>query len=426
LIMNILLLTSYLGDNEPLVFPIGLSCIKSSLNNHNVKVYDVNLSKMPFEEIKEIIAIFVPDVIGISLRNIDSTNKRKVVFYYKYLSETIDIIKSCSNAKIVLGGSGFSIFANEIMFDEPRIDFGIFLEGEIAFSELLKNIETPENVHSLYYRKNGKVIFTGTGSLPGAMQFNMISSNGMPFERYKKYRDAIGIETKRGCSLSCIYCIYPFLNGRSYRLKDHVLVVDEIECLINKHGIERFMFVDSVFNIPKKHAEEICREIIKRKLNVRWSAWFKEKNIDREFLVQLKEAGCDNLIFSPDGFSDDVLAKLGKNITTQDILETYQILKRENGFEVNYNFFKNPPGQNFRNLISMVLFIIQAKMKLKKRVHFEFNSLRIEPHTKLYEIALKEGIIKKSDNLLFPKYYTQRKTWFIEKLFNLMLRLKGL
>jgi radical SAM superfamily enzyme YgiQ (UPF0313 family) len=424
--MNILLLTSYLDDKELPVFPMGLSCIKSSLHGHNVKIFDLNLSPKPFEEMKDIITVFLPDVIGISLRNIDSTNKRKVTFYYKTLKDTIDIIKSCSNAYIVIGGSGFSIFANEIMLDEPRIDFGIFLEGEIAFPELLKNIETPENVHSLYYRKNGNVIFTGTGSLPGYKQFNIISIDEMPVEKYKKYRDAIGIETKRGCSLTCIYCIYPFLNGRQYRLRDHVVVVDEIECLLNKHRIERFMFVDSVFNIPKKHAEDICREIIKRKLNVRWSAWFNEKNIDREFLVLLKEAGCDNLIFSPDGFSDDVLSKLGKNLTKQDILETYRILEREIGVEINYNFFKNPPGQSLRNLFLMALFIIKAKMKLKKRVHFEFNSLRIEPHTKLHEIALKEGIIKISDNLLFPKYYTQGKTWYIEKLFNLMLRLKGL
>ena len=312
------------------------------------------------------------------------------------------------------------------MADEPRIDFGIFLEGEVSFSELLKNIETPENVRSLYYRKNGKVVFTGIGSLPDSKQLSITRTNEMSIERYKKYRDAIGIETKRGCSLTCIFCIYPFLNGTYYRLKDHVLVADEIDFLLNKHSIERFMFVDSVFNIPKRHAEEICREITKRKLNVRWSAWFNEKNIDREFLALVKEAGCDNLIFSPDGFSNDVLAKLGKNITTQDILETYRLLKRENGFEVNYNFFKNPPGQNLRNLFSMILFILRAKLKLKKRVHFEFNSLRIEPHTKLYEIALKEGIIKENDNLLSPKYYTQRKTQFIEKLFNLMLRLKGM
>ena len=423
--MNVFLLTAYLGNKELPVFPMGLSCIQSSLPGHNAKIFDLNLSPKPFEEMKERIARFSPDVIGISLRNIDSTNKRKVTFYYKTLKQMIDVIKTCSNAYIAVGGSGFSIFADEIMKDEPRIDYGIFLEGEITFSQLLDNLQTPENVSSLYYRKNGHVIYTGPGRLPGPKQMNIIKTGETPVEKYKKFRDAIGIETKRGCSLHCIYCIYPFLNGRQYRLRDYAVVVDEIEYFLKKHNIERFMFVDSVFNIPQKHAEEICGEIIKRKLNIKWSAWFNDKHMDKNFLALIREAGCDTLIFSPDGFSNDVLVKLGKNLTTQDILSTFRILE-EDGFEVNYNFFKNPPGQNFRNFFSMALFIVWAKLKLKKRVHFEFNSLRIEPHTKLYEIALKEKLIKKSDNLLFPKYYTQRKTWFIDEFFNLILRLKGL
>jgi len=255
---------------------------------------------------------------------------------------------------------------------------------------------------------------------------NIIKSGEIPVEKYKQFRDAIGIETKRGCSLHCIYCIYPFLNGRQYRLRDYAVVVDEIEYLLNKHNMDRFMFVDSVFNIPQKHAQDICMEIIKRKLKVKWSAWFNEKYLDREFVTLAKDAGCDNFIFSPDGFSDDVLEKLGKNLTRDDILKAYRILERENGVEINYNFFKNPPGQNISNLVSIAWFVIRAKMKLKRRVHFEFNSLRIEPHTKLYEIALQEGIVKSSDNLLFPVNYTQRKTRYIEKIFDLMLRLKGL
>ena len=424
--MKVLLLTSYLGDKELPVFPVGLSCIQSSLNGHDVKIFDLNLSPKPFEEMKKIITGYSPDVIGISLRNIDSTNKRTVTFYYKTVKDMIDVIKSCSDAYIVVGGSGFSIFADEIMKDESRIDYGVFLEGEITFSQLLDNLRTPENVSSLYYRKDGNVVYTGPGSLPGGRQMNIIKKGEIPVEKYKQFRDAIGIETKRGCSLHCIYCIYPFLNGRQYRLRDHSIVVDEIEYLFNEHGMERFMFVDSVFNIPQKHAQDICREIIKRKLKVKWSAWFNEKYLDRELITLAKDAGCDNFIFSPDGFSDDVLEKLGKNLNREDILKAYRILERISGVEINYNFFKNPPGQNFSNLFSIAWFVIRAKMKLKRRVHFEFNSLRIEPHTKLCEIALKEKLIKKSDNLLFPKYYTQRKTWFIDEFFNLILRLKGL
>ena len=78
----------------------------------------------------------------------------------------------------------------------------------------------------------------------------------------KDYRDipeAIGIETKRGCALKCVYCIYGFLNGRKYRFRSPEKIVDEIEALRKVHGIDSFTFVDSVFNVPQKHAEEICR-----------------------------------------------------------------------------------------------------------------------------------------------------------------------
>jgi len=423
--MKLLLVNSYLGGDEPLVDPLGLACIKSSLKGHEVKVFDTNTSERPFEELKWLIQGFVPDVIGISLRNIDSTNKRKVVFFYKYLKDTIDAIRSCSDAIIVIGGSGFSMFAKEIMKDEPRIDCGVYLEGEAIFPKLLENLDTPANVKSVYYRKNGEVFFSGSTSYSDLNRLNMPDKGGLPIDEYRKNRDSIGVQTKRGCTLHCLYCVYPFLNGHSYRLKDPLLVVDEIEQFARNHGVERFMFVDSVFNIPKKHAEEICREIIKRRVKVKWSAWFNERHLSREFLELAKEAGCDSVILSPDGFSDDVLEKLGKNLTRKDILKAFRIMKDIDGLQISYNFFKNPPGQNLRNFLLLVLFFIKAKLKLKKRVHFEFNSLRIEPHTKLYDIALTEGVIEIGENLLYPKYYTNAKTRYIEKIFDAVLILRG-
>src|SRR3990170_5460410 len=159
--MKVLLVQSYLGGNEPPVFPLGLACIKAQIANHDVRGFDTNTSKRPFEELKEIVGDFSPDAIGISLRNIDSTNKREVVFYYSYLKKTIDVIKAYSNAKIIVGGSGFSMFANEIMEDEPRIDYGVFLEGEKIAAVLLDNLTNPEQVKGVFYRKDGKVIFSG-------------------------------------------------------------------------------------------------------------------------------------------------------------------------------------------------------------------------------------------------------------------------
>ena len=423
--MKILLVQSYLGRNEPLVFPLGFACLKSSLSGHQVKAFDMNTSERPFDELKEVASGFKPDVTGISLRNIDSTNKRKVDFYYRFLKDTVDAIRSNSDGWIIIGGSGFSMFAKEIMEDQPEIDYGIYLEGETTFPNLLENLDTPEKVPSVYYRNNGDILFSGPASPPDLSRLNMPYRGILPASAYKTYNDAMGVETKRGCMLNCIYCIYPFLNGREYRLKKVELVVDEIEQMLKDQGVDRFMFVDSVFNIPIRHAEGICREMIKRRLNVKWSAWFNERNLTKEFLGLVKEAGCDNIMLSPDGFSDHALKTLGKNLSTKDIHRVFRILKEMDGLEISYNFFKNPPGQNLHNFIALVLFFGMAKMTLGRRVHFEFNSLRIEPFTKLFDIAFKEEVVKKGESLLFPRYYTNRKTAFIEKLFNLILRMKG-
>lgn len=425
--MNILLAQAYLGRTEPPVFPLGLSCLASSVKGHNLKVFDPNVYEDPFSELTDIMETFRPDIVGISLRNIDSTNKRKVVFYYPYVKEMIDAVKAgpCRNSKIIIGGSGFSMFAQEIMKDEPRIDYGVFLEGENTFPELIEHLERPDSVRGIFYRKDGKVLFTGPNDQVDLKTVSLPDRAVIGIEPYLNIPDAIGIETKRGCMLGCIYCIYGFLNGKNLRFKEPVRVVDEIESLVRDMKIKNFTFVDSVFNLPLSHAEDICREMISRKLDVSWSAWFHEDFMTEEFAALIKTAGCNKIILSPDGFTDSVLHNLGKTIKKKDILRVFYMLKDTEGIEICYNFFKSPPGQDLSAFLSLVGFYLNAKLRLKDRVHFEFNSIRIEPHTRLYKIALEEGLIGKEDNLLYPKYYTNSSGLYIERIFNTMLRLKG-
>ncbi len=423
--MKVLLVQSYLGGNEPLVYPLGIACLAAELRDHKVILFDTNTSTRPFDELGDIIASSKPDVVGISLRNIDSTNKRTVVFYYQYLKRTVDTIRSRSDAKIIVGGSGFSMFAREIMEDDPRIDFGISREGEHAFPLLLKNLDGPEKAPSVYYRRNGSITSTAPGQQVDLNAVPLPDRKALPLGPYQAVPEAVGIETKRGCALGCVYCIYGFLNGKNLRLREPSRIVDEIELLVKEHGLRRFTFVDSVFNIPQNHAERICREIIRRGLQTTWSAWFNEKGITREFIELVRDAGCRNVILSPDGFSNATLKALGKNISLADIHASYAVMKDLDGFEVSYNFFKNPPGQDVRTFLALLRFTAKAKKEMGKRVHFEFNSMRIEPNTKLYDIARSEGVVTAGENLLYPKYYTQGRTRYLETLFNLLLRLKG-
>lgn len=423
--MKILLVQSYLGSGESPVFPLGLACLTTTLAGHEVRVFDPNISPGPFEDLRKELRDFQPRIVGISVRNIDSTNKRKVVFYYPYLKDAVAVVKETSAAKIIVGGSGFSMFAGEIMEDLPAIDLGLFLEGERIFPRLIENLDHPGTVPSVFYREDGSVRFSGPGTPVDMDAVPLPDRTIVDSSAYWAFPGSIGVETKRGCMLDCLYCVYGFLNGKKLRLRSPTLVADEIEALAADRGVGRFAFVDSVFNIPLDHAESVCAELIRRRIRVEWSAWFNERNISRGFIELARDAGCRNVIFSPDCFSDESLRLCGKNIRMEDIFRCYEIVKKIDGIEVSYNFFKNPPGQTLGAFLSLAAFVVKARRELGRRVHFEFNSIRIEPHTRLHRLAIREGIVREGESLLSPRQYSQRKTRYIEHLFNGMLWLKG-
>jgi anaerobic magnesium-protoporphyrin IX monomethyl ester cyclase len=426
--MKILLVQSYLGGNEPLVYPLGLARIVQAAKGHDATIFDPNLSSRAMDELVEVVSRLKPDIVGISLRNVDSTNKRKVVFFYDHFKRMAGLIRKnlTDGGKIVVGGSGFSMFAEKVMADELSLDFGVFTEGERTFGELLENLRSPNKVKGLYYRKDGKVLFTGPRGFSELDVLPVPYQADIGTEPYVRVPDAIGVETKRGCPLECAYCTYGFLNGQQYRLMKPEKVVDDIEFLVAKKNVRNFTFTDSVFNLPLPHAEAICREMIRRKLPVTWSAWFHDSHMPEEFVRLVKEAGCRKIILSPDALSDLSLVALGKSQRKADILKTYGVLKRVDGMEICYNFFKNPPGQSLGSFLGLLRFYVTSKLELKRRIHFEFSSLRVEPHTRLRDIAIREGVVKDGDDLLYPRYYTNRGTIYAEWFFNILLRLKGM
>lgn len=424
--MKVLLVQAYLGGGEPPVFPLGLACLAGSLRGHDVKVFDTNIAENPYGDLADTVRDMQPDIVALSLRNIDSTNKRIVVFYYEFVHKTLDTIVSAADRKprIVIGGSGFSMFAEKIMNSEPLIDYGVYLEGERILPDLIDNLDNPESVPGLYHRRNGETLRTGPAShldlddlpLPDRTAANVSAYRGIP--------EAIGVETKRGCPLHCVYCIYGFLNGTKMRLRSPSLIVDDIESMIADHGVEAFTFTDSVFNVPREHAEAVCREMINRKITAKWSAWFHDKFMTPEFAALAREAGCVKFIMSPDGFSDRTLELLGKGYTKQRVLETFDVLKNMEGGEICYNFFKNPPGQTLGTFLSLMWFFLRSKLSLRGRIHFEFSVLRVEPHTALHKIALDEGVVSSDDDLLYPKFYSNPATHYIQVIFDVMLRAK--
>lgn len=403
--MKILLIQLYSGPDVPPVYPLGLSYLASNLEGHEVKGIDQNTcSTDPFLETAKTALSFNPDVVGISIRNLRLYSCGRFLRTENFLRQTLESLRDLKECYYVLGGSGFSLFPERFLRDEPRVDFGVFLEGEQTFAMLLENLSTPEQVPGIFYRKNGQIVYTKNSTLSQFEKLPAPRRDIFPVAMYQG-PDAIGVQTRRGCSLKCIYCDYPYLNGATFRLRSPIHVVDEIEMLKKQNNVKHFMFADSIFNVPKSHAVAICKEMIRRRLDVSWGAWFHEKYFDEQFMDLVIEAGCTRFEFSPDGYTNGSLQWLKKGIRTTDIHRVYGLLRKKRQVEGAFNFMVGIPGQGMFGIFRLICFCLKIKVFLAKRVTLYVTKLGIEPRTEIAKIAIEEGKITPQTDLYEPTFY---------------------
>jgi putative variant cofactor biosynthesis B12-binding/radical SAM domain protein 1 len=409
---------------NPLVYPIGLSYVGTALKlkHHDVEILDLNVTQDPLGALREKVGGMEPEIVGLSLKFLSPVPYTSV----KQCRQVTKEIKKAGHPriKILIGGSGFSLSAEKIMEHLPEIDYGILGEGEESTAELLENLEHPENIKGILYRKGEEIIFTGEREKMDFGAFPMPSRDFCDINQYMGGPDIlggykIGVQTKRGCVEKCIYCAYPHIDGTTLRLRDPEQIVDEIDCLVNSYGVTSIAFTDNVFNIPVDHAERICRNLIKRKIKVNWTAWLHPKYATKEFLELAREAGCNRFEFSPDGFSDLTLKNMGKDMRKKDIFRTYDVIKGMKGIKVRYNFFFWPPGQNLVTLLELICFKLKLKLTFGTRLlKSKLGSIIIDPNTEIHQLAVQQGIIKEDTDLFFSSslYWPSRWVGMLYKL----------
>lgn len=426
--MRVLLVQADLCGSRAPIFPIGLSYIATALQKHEVRIFDPNVTENHLVELEKTVSDLRPDVVGLSLRNIrlylEETDR--FILYDEQLRPIIQIVKRVDpEVKIVVGGPAFSMFSEQIMRREPEIDFGIFLDGEESMAELLENLSSPERVKGLYIRNGNGILFTGNRDLPDFSSLVVPRRDLVDITKYFGAPDAIGVQTKRGCPLSCAYCVYPFLSGYRFSVRPVKDIVDEIEDLQNRYRVKDIMFVDSVFNVPQDHAAELCTEMLRRGISMRWTAYFNEKDLSEDFMLLCRDAGCCEFFFSPDSYSNKTLKMFKKNIQKKDIIRSYKIAKKHKEIRVRYNFMLNVPGESLFTLMQMALFIIRAKIFLRGKLSgIGIGRPRIEPHTELYDIALREGVIQEDTDLIRPVFYSYPSAAYLNLILKLLLLIK--
>ena len=259
---------------KPPVAPIALDYLAHALrqSRFQVDLLDLCFSTDVARDIKSYFSRNDVLAVAITLRNTDDTYFASSDFCIDRYKTVIDLLKSHTDAPIILGGSGFSVMPEAIL-EYYGLDLGIWGEGELSLPLLVERIASKQDysdVPGLVYCSRGGFI----ANKPRYLNLNSLSApkrDTIDNRRYFIEGGMAGIESKRGCPQRCIYCADPLSKGKRLRLRSPQSIGDEMEALLEM-GIDYFHFCDSEFNIAEEHARGICLELIARGLGdkIRW------------------------------------------------------------------------------------------------------------------------------------------------------------
>ena len=372
----------------PAIGPIGLDYIAESVakDGIDVEVLDLAFTDDPAKMMKEHFANGQIDLVGLSFRNAEDCFWPSADWFVPGLKNTVKTIRSITDAPIVVGGVGFSIFAGSI-FEYTDVDFGICGDGEIALISLFHQLQGTHNftdVPGLLWRdKNGTR--NNPPSWPNPISLGTARSF-IDNRRYFEQGGHCGLETKRGCNRQCIYCADPLAKGNTLRLRDASEVADEVQSLLSQ-GIDVLHLCDSEFNIPREHAQSVCEEFISRSLGekVRWYAYLSPVPLDADLAKTMARAGCAGINFTGDSGCKSMLQTYRQQHSKENLAEAVRLC-RLNNISVMIDLLLGGPNETPETVRETIDFI----KKINPDCAGAALGVRIYPRTAMEKIVTEE------------------------------------
>jgi len=394
--MKVLLVaTNTLMEPYP-VYPLGLDYVAAAISeNHQVRISDLN-SQEGLEGLKAAINNFSPDVIGLSLRNIDNTDTTDPRGFIGQYRDIVTVIRSQSRAQLILGGSGFTIFPSETM-QALGADFGIAGEGE-RLATLLNAIEHNQDTTNL----PGVISANGQAGVPEPWDGDIshrLDPDPACRQFYLDNGGMLNLQTKRGCHFKCIYCTYPRIEGSGLRLADPDAAARAARRL-QESGARYFFITDSVFNADIDHSLAVARAFKKQGIRIPWGAFFTPLKQPAGYFEVMADAGLTHVEFGTDSLSNDVLKAYRKPFRDKRVFQVHQAAV-DAGLYVAHYFLLGGVGEDRQTLKET----LDKSDTLEKSALFFFCGMRIYPGTELYHVAQKEGQVDPERSILDPVFY---------------------
>jgi len=378
--------------------PLGLAYVAAALEkaDFQVEILDNYNLKKSIEQIKQEIRKLKPEIVGITC---GSVTYRPCIETAKAVKE---VLPSC---KIVVGGWQ-PTYMPESLLQHQEIDYLVMGEGERAMVELAKNIIRGQSrsdvtkISGVAYRHHGKIVKVPSLLIKDLDQIPFPARHLLPmhiYDRRAPYFDASPVDTMnvvRGCPHNCAYCETKKLWGSRVRAFSSPRVVEEINDLAQNYGSKGVYFVGDNFTINKKRTAELCNLLKKENLDIEWVCDSRVDQVSRELLKKMKDAGCRTIWFGVESGSPQILKKLNKKITMDQVIHAFHLCK-EQGIRIACSFMLGIPGETIEDM--------KATFKFARKLDpdwCQFNAFVAVPGSALYREVMKNKLYDRIEDFV--------------------------
>ena len=392
--------------------PLGLGLVATATRQagHEVTFLDLLSETEPGVAVQRAIEAGSPEVIGMSVRNIDDQDIGSRRFLLEPVKDLVSACRTGTDAPIVLGGAGYSMFPDAALA-YLGADSGICGEGEAVFPALLERLQRGQDPSGL------PGVHVGGSGCQARRQFSP-DLDCLPLPDDSLWLTVepttpdlwIPVQTRRGCPLDCTYCSTADIEGRAVRARSPELVVEHVRQVADA-GFERFFFVDNTFNFPLSYAMELCRRIAAGRLSIAWRCILYPHRVPEELVAAMAEAGCVEVSLGFESGSKGVLRALNKQFEPEEVRRISDLLAKHGIRRLGF-LLLGGPGETRESVKESLAFADSLDLEMLKVT----VGIRIYPRTPLERIALEEGVISGADDLLFPRFYLrpELENWILD------------
>lgn len=347
-------------------------------------------------KIVKLIKKLQPDMVGIG------------TMFSAYFDDVVELSKTIKkvnkNIKVIVGGSHVSVDPVGVM-KIKTIDVAVYGEGEVTMLELAEN-KNLEKIDGIVFRKNKEIV----KNKPRDLVKNLDTLPYPDWEAldFKKYAMESGfnmrkpvfpIISSRGCPGHCLYCSVNAVWHHLWRGRSAKDVVNEMEYLIKNFGAREFAFQDDSVSVDKKRLEEICDEMIKRKLKVTWTTpnGIAHWTLTKPLLKKMKEAGCYRITFGIESGDPEMRRWVGKPYSLEQAKDLTKYANSIGMWTLATNII-GLPYDTKESLDNTFKFALDSDVDLAF-----FFRLGLRPGTAIFEIFRKEGWMIKDRHIFYSE-----------------------